>query len=76
MTDLQFIKRGDDFAEAKRLLPDADDATLVQVALSLTRARMMGESRGYSKAAADLELMASRLRSGAEVLKMEKRGNG
>ena len=62
------ISRNDFYAEAVRLLPDAGKDAHIQIALSLSRARMKGEGDGYARAAADLTQMAERLGKTAELL--------
>jgi hypothetical protein len=71
---LGYLDRNDFYAEALRLVPDATQDTHIQIALSLSRARMKGEADGYSRAAADLDEMVHRLRSGAAILNGKNRG--
>lgn len=71
---LGYLARNEFYAEAVRLVPDADKAAHIQIALSLSHARMKGEADGYDKVASDLELMATRLRSSASVLRRERVG--
>ena len=71
---LGYLDRNDFYAEALRLVPDATQDTHIQIALSLSRARMNGEADGYSRTAADLAEMVQRLRSSVEILSRKRRG--
>ncbi len=71
---LGYLDRNDFYAEALRLVPDATQDTHIQIALSLSRARMKGEADGYNRTAGDLAMMVDRLRSSRDVLNGKRRG--